>query len=144
VLLTLSSLGVGEIHVIHSQRVEKSYWSSPALKPDKVYQELILGLEQAKDTVLPQVIFHKGFKSFVEKALPGIIKGKKAFVAHPETGSSGLPDLSTEAVFIIGPEGGFIPHEIDLLLSKGVETVSLGRRIVKVETAITLLVSRCI
>ena len=38
------------------------------------------------------------------------------------------------AVFI-GPEGGFDEREIDLALSKGVRPISLGRRILRTETA---------
>ncbi|MGN0374599.1 MAG: 16S rRNA (uracil(1498)-N(3))-methyltransferase [Butyrivibrio sp.] len=37
--------------------------------------------------------------------------------------------------FFIGPEGGFDKDEIDLALSKGIQPVSLGRRILRTETA---------
>lgn len=35
----------------------------------------------------------------------------------------------------IGPEGGFDPAEVDLARERGVETVTLGRRILRAETA---------
>ena len=38
------------------------------------------------------------------------------------------------AVFI-GPEGGFEPSEITLALESGVEPITLGRRILRTETA---------
>ena len=44
------------------------------------------------------------------------------------------------AVFI-GPEGGFDEREIDLALSKGVRPISLGRRILRTETAGLALLS---
>lgn len=37
--------------------------------------------------------------------------------------------------FIIGPEGGFDPSEIDMIQKAGIKTVTLGRRILRTETA---------
>lgn len=55
-----------------------------------------------------------------------------------------LPDLNDSSVksviAIIGPEGGFIPDEIAAARTCGYETVSLGPRILKADTA-TLAVS---
>ena len=40
-----------------------------------------------------------------------------------------------EAAFIIGPEGGFDPAEADKLKNAGIKTVTLGKRILRTETA---------
>ena len=37
--------------------------------------------------------------------------------------------------FIIGPEGGFDPSEIDMIKASGIKTVTLGKRILRTETA---------
>ena len=37
--------------------------------------------------------------------------------------------------FIIGPEGGFDPSEAELIKNSGIDTVSLGKRILRTETA---------
>jgi RsmE family RNA methyltransferase len=42
----------------------------------------------------------------------------------------------------IGPEGGFIPYEIDMLKAAGFEDVSFGERILRVEHAVAALVGR--
>lgn len=42
----------------------------------------------------------------------------------------------------IGPEGGWIPYEVDLLGKAGLKPVQLGDRILRVETAVTALLSR--
>ena len=61
---------------------EKSYWKSPVLEVEKIRDQFILGLEQAKDTIMPEIQFCKKFRPFAEDKLPGMIKKGKAFVAH--------------------------------------------------------------
>lgn len=43
--------------------------------------------------------------------------------------------------FIIGPEGGFDPNEYQKLVDKGFESISLGKRILRAETAAIYLAS---
>jgi 16S rRNA (uracil1498-N3)-methyltransferase len=142
ILLTLSSLGVKKIYLIHSSRVEKSYWKSPVLKEQNVKEQLILGLEQAKDTIMPEVIMFPRFKSFVEDKLPAIMKDSTALVAHPGSKKRCPSSLKKQTTIIIGPEGGFIPYEIELLEKFGVQPVRLTERILKVETFIPVILSK--
>ena len=39
------------------------------------------------------------------------------------------------AAFIIGPEGGFDPTETEKLKAVGIKTITLGKRILRTETA---------
>ncbi|MBF0122071.1 MAG: 16S rRNA (uracil(1498)-N(3))-methyltransferase [Candidatus Omnitrophica bacterium] len=144
VLHTASAMGVPEIHLFHSRQVEKSFWQSTALKNDAIRDELILGLEQARDTVLPTVHFHKRFKPFVEDVLPELLKGRQGIVADPSGDLISTLNFqpSTSKVFIIGPEGGFIPYEVEKFRKVGCQIVSLGERILKVETAIVALLAK--
>jgi 16S rRNA (uracil1498-N3)-methyltransferase len=43
---------------------------------------------------------------------------------------------------VIGPEGGFIPYEVEHLAAAGCEAVSLGPRILRVENALSTLLGR--
>lgn len=142
VMQTVASLGVKEILLINSYRVEKSFWQTPFLQPEAIEEQLILGLEQCGDTILPQVQIHKLFKPFVEDLLPGIVGGKPALVAHPYNASPCPVSHNSSLVLAIGPEGGFIPYEIDKLEQAGFKAVSLGKRILRVETAVPVLISR--
>ena len=140
----ITALGVKKIILIHSKRVEKSYWKSPVLKEENIKAQLILGLEQAKDTIVPDVSCQMKFKSFVEDELPGIVKGTRAFVAHPGSAIEDVLPCDVKGAFtlVIGPEGGFLPDEIEALKRAGCRCVSLGERVLRVETAVVAALSR--
>ena len=142
ILRTIAELGVSELHLINSYRVEKSYWQSPVLKPDTVREYLLLGLEQSRDTQVPLVHHHTAFKPFVEDDLPGMIRGRQALLAHPGEYAPCPRHISGEILLVIGPEGGFIPYEVDKLQRAGCKVVSLGPRILRVENAVSSLLGR--
>lgn len=142
VLQSVTSLGVKKIYLINSYRVEKSFWGSPLLQAEKLREQLLLGLEQARDTLLPEIHLRQRFKPFVEDELPELSKGTAALVAHPASDQQGLLRAGQPTTLAIGPEGGFIPYEIDKLAECGFTPFSLGERILRVETAVPVLLSR--
>ncbi|QJD60075.1 16S rRNA (uracil(1498)-N(3))-methyltransferase [Pseudomonas sp. gcc21] len=137
-----ATLGVPRIILLNSYRVEKSFWQTPFLKPAALRDNLLLGLEQARDTVLPEVIIEKRFKPFVEDRLPELITNTQALVAHPGDYPPCPRALTSPATLAIGPEGGWIPYEVEKLVEAGFAPVQLGERILRVETAVTALISR--
>lgn len=142
VLQTCAALGVKDIWLINAYKVEKSFWQTPWLSEDHLRENLTLGLEQARDTLMPQVHIRKLFKPFVEDELPALLTGRRALVAHPGTSTPCPTHLGEPAALCIGPEGGFIPYEVDKLVEAGCQAVHLGSRILRVETAVPVLVSR--
>jgi RsmE family RNA methyltransferase len=142
VLQTVAAMGVPRVVLVNSYRVEKSFWQTPFLEPEAVREQLILGLEQARDSVLPQIIIEKRFKPFVEDRLPAMAEGTLGLVGHPGNYPPCPRGLDEPVTLAIGPEGGWIPYEIDLLAKAGLQPVQLGDRILRVETAVTALLSR--
>lgn len=135
------TLGVEKIILLHSYRVDKSYWQTPFLQQIDHY--VTLGLEQAGDTVAPKIEIHKRFKPFVEDVLPGLITAEcPAYVAHPYADLKMPFAIDHPCTIVIGPEGGFIPYEIDLLIKNGCQAVSLGNRIIRTETVIPYVLGR--
>ena len=142
VLQTCASLGVKDLWLINSYKVEKSFWQTPWLTEDHLRENLTLGLEQAKDTLMPQVHIRKLFKPFVEDELPTLLGGKRALVAHPGMAAPCPTHLNEPAALCIGPEGGFTDYEVGKLEEAGCQSVHLGPRILRVETAVPVLISR--
>lgn len=135
------TLGVDKLILIHSYRVDKSYWQTPFLQ--QLDHFVTLGLEQAGDTIAPKIELYKRFKPFVEDVLPTLISTQcPAYVAHPYTDLKMPYAVDQSCTVIIGPEGGFIPYEIDLLIKNGCQAVSLGNRILRTETAIPYVLGR--
>ena len=135
VLQTVSAMGVARLVLLNSYRVEKSFWQTPFLEPAAIEKQLRLGLEQARDTVLPEVLIEKRFKPFVEDRLPALAAGTRGLVGHP----GNYPACPTLA---IGPEGGWIPYEVEKLQEAGLAPVQLGERILRVENAVPALLAR--
>jgi len=142
VLQTVSAMGVKEIYLINSYRVEKSFWQTPFLDPKAIDEQLILGLEQAKDTLMPRVHIRKLFKPFVEDELPAIIGEQEAWLAHPRVDGFCPKADDTARVVAIGPEGGFIEYEVNKLIEAGCEAFSLGPRILRVENAVPVVLAK--
>jgi RsmE family RNA methyltransferase len=142
ILRTVAECGAAELHLINSYRVEKSYWQTPVLQEQTTRGYFVQGLEQSRDTVLPRLELHNRFKPFVEDKLTDLIAGKRALLAHPGDYPP-CPAGCTEATaLVIGPEGGFIPYEVEKLVATGCLPVSLGPRILRVETAVNALLGR--
>jgi len=143
VIAGATSLGVKQIFLINAWRVEKSYWSTPRLAPDNLRTQAILGLEQARDTRLPSIETRRLFRPFVENELPSIVAGTRALVAHPNASDECPRAIGDSAVTLaIGPEGGFIEAELASLQRVGFAPVSLGPRVLRVETAVAALLAR--
>ncbi len=144
IIQAVTCLGIKTIYLINSWRVEKSFWSSPVLKRESLEKELILGLEQAKDTMMPEIFLKPFFKPFVLEELPLIAEKTIALTAHPKSFATCPKNVIKPVTLAIGPEGGFIDIEIKTLERIGFKTVSLGKRILRTETAVPVLISRLI
>ncbi len=141
-LEAVAAFGVNRIVLLHTARVEKSYWQSRSLDPAEVRRHLVLGLAQARDTVLPEVLLRRRFRPFVEDELPGWLARGEGLVADPR-GVLPCPAIARPGtVLIAGPEGGFVEFELERFERAGAGLVGLGTRALRVETAVVALLGR--
>jgi RsmE family RNA methyltransferase len=136
----LAALGVGRIVLVNAAKVERCYFDSHVLTPEVFTPRLIEGLQQARDTRLPEVLVRRRFKPFVEDELHAFSPAGLRLVADPG-GEQRVGDLfpargAPERVLLaVGPEGGWVSFELDLLRSHGFVVVGMGHRTLRTDTA---------
>jgi 16S rRNA (uracil1498-N3)-methyltransferase len=101
--------------------------------------------KQSKRAIVPEVTLPMTMSEAVNMAasmnaaaipyeLENGMDGMKAFVDRVKS-LAGNKDTKPEVAVFIGPEGGFADEEIELAGNAGIMPVSLGRRILRTETA---------
>jgi len=143
----LAALGVGRIVLLRADKVERCYFDSHVVEPDFYNRLLIEGLQQARCTRLPEVLIRPLFKPFVEDELDALFPDSVKLLADPGAdrrlrevclGIKGADRI----LLAIGPEGGWIPFELDLLTEHGFQPVGMGWRILRTDTAVISLLAR--
>jgi len=144
VLFTCGMMGVRHLDLIRANRVEKSYYHSPLLQPENYTPYLIEGLAQGKRTQITSVEIHDRFRPFFEDTLPSRYEGSCEDVTKllPDADSTrtahDVPAKKDRPCLVgVGPEGGWVPFEIELMESLGFERFSLGPWVLRVEHAVT-------
>lgn len=145
IIHTLTQLGVSNVYLINSYRVEKSFWSSPFLQQEKLDEVCKLGLEQAGAFTMPNIYLKHKFKPFMEDELPFLFDNYRKIIAHPKADDSydkTVEILDKPLLLAIGPEGGFIEYEVEKFEAQGFEAMQFGARILKVDTAVPFILGQ--
>jgi 16S rRNA (uracil1498-N3)-methyltransferase len=145
VLNTCATMGIDNLYLIRSEKVEKSYFHSPLLKEENYTKYLIEGLSQGKRTDQPKVSIHNRFKVFFEKDFEAIRKNSICLLAHPDTNNylnKISLDKQNNIALAIGPEGGWNEFETTLMEEKGFIKFRLSESILRVENAVTAALSQ--
>ena len=143
VVSAVASLGVDRLVLVNAARVEKSYFDSKVIEPAYLDSLIDIGLEQARDTHPPSIAIRERFRPFVEDELDGWAGASVRLVPHP-TALAAVPRVEADrpVTLAIGPDGGWVPFEVELLERCGFTPVSLGPRILRVEVAVSYLLGR--
>jgi len=146
ILSQVTALGVGTIHLVNANRVEKSFWEASIVAENRFRPYLLQGLEQAVDTRLPRISLHRRFKPFIEDFFPTIKdRCQVSIIAHPGSQSTLQQNVERESgrvALAVGPEGGWVDYEVGKFREQGFIDCSIGKRILKVDTAVTALHAR--
>lgn len=144
VLFEGTTLGVEHFVFVKAARTEKSYLQTKVLKNEKYREYLHLGLEQCVDTWEPKVTVLENLTSLGRSFGNGLGAGSLKILADPN-GVCPIDRLRPRygpVVFGVGPEGGWLRFECEQFVEWGFESVTLGTRILRVETAVTALLSQ--
>ncbi len=130
-----TELGISEIYPCEMSRcVSKIDGIKKIERWQKISRE---AAKQSGRGIVPEV--HEPIS--ISEAIEVLKSVDVAFVPYEcDEGNKLRPILNSvkkpkSAAFIIGPEGGFDKSEIDEIIKNGIHTVSLGKRILRTETA---------
>jgi 16S rRNA (uracil1498-N3)-methyltransferase len=144
VIQKVTELGVSEVVPVLSERAQR--WpgrdraASRHRRWERISQE---AARQSGRSRVPQILPAAGFAEVVRRADDSALR----IVFWEEEGSGLLKQaLATKARggrvrVLIGPEGGFSPGEVEEATRAGFQSVSLGRRILRAETAAIAVIS---
>ena len=146
VLPELTALGVDRLVLLRTWRVEKPFMSTTILQPESYRPLLHEGLMQGRRTREPRVTIEPLFKPFIEDRAPVLRAGAHVgLVAHP-TAAQSIAEvvIPTDARVIaaVGPEGGFIPYEVEAFCDAGFLPVRISPSPLRVETACVALLAQ--
>jgi 16S rRNA (uracil1498-N3)-methyltransferase len=94
--------------------------------------------EQCERTVLPRVEPIQTIADYLANAdaeVKGALKLVLSTGDHPSLATTIAPLPAQDVLLLIGPEGGFTPDEMELAIKAGFQAASLGKRILRTETA---------
>ena len=123
-----------EIGVKKIVPVITEFTSEKTFKKDRAERIIIEACKQCSRAIVPEICEVKPFKECVDEA-----SGDKLMAYEKETvvkAKEAFSALSKKVSLLIGSEGGFSQEEVDYAKSKGFKTFSLGKRILKSETAV--------
>ncbi len=147
ILSQATSMGIDRFFLINAARVEKSFFKASLLDRGSYSPYLHHGLEQAIDTLVPEISLHRRFKPFVEDVLPKLsLQSTYSLLTHPSA-KERLTDLISvplqgRILIAIGPEGGWLDYEVEKFRQQGVRVFNMGPRILRVDTSITAVLAQ--
>ena len=151
ILQAATTGGAQRVTFVRAAQSERSYLDSSALDPIEIEDEIIKGLEQCIDSVPPEVRIFDRFRPYIEDVLShelrsyrrylGVTADPRAREPFPLVGSA---DALDSVLLAVGPERGWNSYELEQFHQRGFIDVTLGERILRVETAATMLLSQAL
>ncbi|MBO7187366.1 MAG: 16S rRNA (uracil(1498)-N(3))-methyltransferase [Clostridia bacterium] len=147
VLQKAVELGVKGIYPVEMSRsVVKIEEKKKSQKTERWQAIAEAGAKQSKRNIVPTVFEPISYKNAVKLA-----KEMDLFLVPYENKNGMKPTLdalkkikdNVKVAILIGPEGGFEENEIELAKTSGGEIISLGKRILRAETASITAISAC-
>lgn len=132
----LAAIGVDCLYVCGARRVERFYFDSHVLEPARLRALLVEGCVQCGVPAVPRVTVHRRFGEAVEEAASTCGEADRV-VLHPRSERRLVEVLGGggRAVLAVGPEGGWIPSELEVWRQRGFVAYDLGGRIYRSDTA---------
>lgn len=123
-------LGVSKVGVFSSRYCAAYINENKLERLNKVSRE---AAKQCMRSVAPEVVFFGDFKSALQSAQG--YENKLFFCEFANGSERSLRDICGATALVVGSEGGFADEEYELARAAGFSGMSLGKRILRAETA---------
>lgn len=139
ILKNTATIGVKAICFVKTEKSERSYMESSLWKNQKYREYLVEGAVQAFETDIPEILFFKSLKECLEDDFLKAYTEKAALDNYEYTEKLSRMNFrkgyDRTAVIAVGGERGWSSSERNALRSSGYTLCSLGKRVLKTETA---------
>ena len=139
ILQKAAELGVKRIIPLNTSRTIVKVCKEKEDKVHKRYQQIVLeASQQCKRNQVPEIL-----KACTINDLKNYLSTENivAYEALHQTHNIFDPEIKDSTTIVIGPEGGFSEMEIANMLAIGYKPISLGKRILRAETAALFTIS---
>ncbi len=127
-----TELGVSAITPLFSERVDVKLPSDRIARKQQHWQQVVASAcEQSGRAVLPPVALPSTLTDWVRTVSADV----KLVLHHHQAGALPKGTQPTSVALLIGPEGGLSPSEVADAQAQGFESLCLGPRVMRTETA---------
>lgn len=137
-LKDVATIGICSIHLVGTMLGEKSYLDSTLIEQNKIEKYLIEGASQSGSTLLPTCTIYNSIYQFFEKAKIEKESEKIVFDINYKTAhATSAKDIKNyKNIWLsFGSERGWSEKERDIFYRKDFKFITLGKRILRTETA---------
>lgn len=128
-----TEIGIQKLAILQTKNVERSF-----INIEKLKKTAIAALKQSHGSNLPDIVE----LNFSESLL---LPGEKYIAACKDSESQIIPEkFKRNSVIYIGPEGDFTEQEIEMAISQGAQLISLGKTVLRTETAALVCAAKSI
>ncbi len=123
-------IGIDELTPLICRNTEK-----PGIRADRINNIIISAMKQSVKAMRPALNNPANFGDFVSAGQPGIKMIPTCSNDKERLDISKVYTWGRDALILIGPEGDFIPEELEMAVENGYKPVTLGSSRLRTETA---------
>jgi 16S rRNA (uracil1498-N3)-methyltransferase len=131
--------GAAGFVLLDAERSQRSHVAALAKRLPRLVRIAEEATKQCDRTLVPFVEGPKSTEDFLRRE-----GGEMLFVLDPAAPAGGPRVVPGAVSVVIGPEGGFAPAELSLFAAKSPVFLSLGPRILRLETAVVVALARLV
>lgn len=145
ILFECACFGVNKVIFYAASKGERDYIKSSLYQKDEIYEQFEKGAEQSCSTYIPEFESAENLQEALEKIDPNSVKIAPDLYEATSSFLELVPPKEIHTSIVFGAERGFNNEERKLLRSHNFTLASLGKRVLRTDSAIiAALATRCV